>query len=257
MQIEKWGDILYIKKVKFSNSLGELVFDNHLLYCESIDTTGNSVRFISEQLMGTHGNTTLSAWLNAKTVPCVCKFYDRNGNPAFRDYIIQVLNPLIVGELTVHGEYDTYTINCRPSEIPTFTRTDNKLIWAFNVDFIADYPFWRKGVLKNIPLQSANTVKHISTMPDTPVKIYFPANIGTPPFSINGNGFSFTSSPEVGVYVDTRNYTVTGTDGKDYGNLIGTDNIGKCVLQNGNNTIFCPTYQGVIVYYNELSLGVI
>ena len=77
------------------------------------------------------------------------------------------------------------------------------------------------------------------------------------PFSVNGNGFTISSGHEVGVYVDTKNYTVTGTDGEDYGNLIGVDNIGKCVLQNGENIIHCPAYQGVIVYYHELSMGVI
>lgn len=247
---------LYIRKVKFKNSLGEIFFDNKNLFCESIDTTGNSVRFISEQLMGTHGNTTLSAWLNAKTIPCVCKLYDRDGNAALRDTVVRILNPLIVGELTVHGEHDTYTIDCRPSEVPTFTKTDIPSIFSFNIDFIADYPLWRKGHLKNIPLQAYETVKTIHTMPDTPMKIYFPANVGTP-FSVNGKGFSISPGHEVGVYVDTKNYTVTGTDGEDYGNLIGFDNIGKCVLQNGENTIHCPTYQGVIIYYHELSMGVI
>ena len=246
---------MYIKKVKFKNSLGEIFFDNHSLFCESIDTTGNSVRTVSEQLLNSHGNITVSSYLNAKTIPCSFKFVDLDGNASLRDFITQIFNPLIIGELTVFGEHHNYTIDCRPSEIPTISRTEIPWIYSWNVDFIADYPLWRKGHQKFISLNSYSTSLLCKTAVDTPATIYLPPN-HSGQFRINGNGFSIAAH-EVGVYVNTKNYTVTGTDSNDYTNLLSIDNISKCVLSNGLNTIECESWIDVILYYYELSLGVV
>ena len=161
------------------------------------------------------------------------------------------------GELTVYGEHHTYTIDCRPSEVPTISRTEIPWIYSWNVDFIADYPFWRKGHQKAVPLDSYSTLLICKTAVDTPVTVYLPQNYSGQ-FRINRNGFQFNNvSLPVSVYVDTGKYTVTGTDGNDYTNLLAVDNISKCVLSNGINTIECESWNDVIVYYYELSLGVV
>ena len=249
---------MYIKKVKYKNKLGTLFFNNHTLFCEEIDMTGTPVLASTEQLAMTHGSVTTSVYMGAKTIPCSFKFVDRYDDIFMHSQIVRVLNPLITGTLTVFTENRTLEIDCRPSEMPSIRRTELSWIYQWQVDFIADYPFWRIAPEQKIFIKSANTTVDCRSDVDTPIKIFFPPGVSTP-FWVSGSGFTLHSvNNDVGMTVDTKTYSITGTDGNDYSQSIGRDSISGCVLKPGKNNIFCPgdgTGSGVIVTYNELVLG--
>ena len=249
---------MYIKKVKYQNELGTLFFDNHTLFCEEIDMTGTPAVASTEQLAMTHGSVTTSVYMGAKTISCSFKFVDRYDDIFMHSQIVKVLNPLITGTLTVFTENRTLEIDCRPSEMPSIKRTELSWIYQWAVDFIADYPFWRIVPEQKIFIKSAYTSVNCRSDVDTPIKIFFSPRVATP-FNINGSGFTLSHEHDVGVTIDTKTYSITGTDGNNYSQLIGRDSISNCVLKPGKNNIFCPggdgTGSGVTITYNELVLG--
>ena len=129
-----------IKKVIYENSLGKMIFDGRKMYCQSIDCNGNSVSSTTEQLFNSHGQRTISRYFNAKTIPCSFLLADLDDNHALRQRIVEILNPIITGTLTVQTEHGTYSIDCYPSESSSFKRSEVNYCYLWNVDFVAVHP---------------------------------------------------------------------------------------------------------------------
>ena len=198
------------KTARWTNALGVSVyFDNAgKYYIESIDMTGNSADFTSSPIACADGQTTTDVKLAPKVIPCSFALFDTNNSDTVLTWLSGVFFPKVSGKLTVYTDNDTYRISCRPQTVPTFTREAVGCVWRFNVDFVADYPYWRKGSEHSVTLDS-NAVTVTSECPfDIPPKIIFPANNADITFSIQHR---LTSSDSWSTSVDA--FKVCGTLG--------------------------------------------
>ena len=229
-----------IKKVIYENSLGKMIFDGRKMYCQSIDCNGNSVSSTTEQLFNSHGQRTISRYFNAKTIPCSFLLADLDDNHALRQRIVEILNPIITGTLTVQTEHGTYSIDCYPSESSSFKRSEVNYCYLWNVDFVADFPFWRKGVQNAVQLaiNSGTTTIQAFTVPDTPLILEFDASGGARVFNVNGKSISLRSY-STKIIVDTYTYRIKDANGNDCGNILDvTQTIDDILFKPGSNTAY-------------------
>ena len=253
-----------MKKVIYRNSLGqEVVFDNKFLFCESIDMTGNSGIHTTETLAFADGQVTTAHQLGAKTVPCSFALKDVNNDFWLRNRLSAVFNPLVSGVLTVYDRENKYEIDVYPQNVPVFTK-DKKVafVWRWNVDFVADYPYWRVGVKQTVPLTHNSTkVIYNPCSTELPVEVTFKGRStfavtskDTASFSIERFG---TADEPKEVTVHTRTYSVTDEDGKNVNYLISaTAELDKVTLLPGTNEVLLLSdYDGTMSYYH-LSTGV-
>lgn len=242
------------KRVIWKNDIGmEIVFDNRRLFFESIDMTGTAGVHTVESLASSDGQTTLAHQIGAKTIPCSFALMDRYGDRWLQKNLPLFFSPAIDGTLIVDTESDRYTIRCYPQNIPVFKRSEVPYIWRFDVDFVADFPYWSMGK-RTLELEYPTTVIESASPIKTPVKISFPTN-GATPFNINGKGFTLLNC-ESPLTVDTRDFSVRDAQGIDRNNYIdATAPLDKIFLRYGENMIFCPNYQGVVISYDILSMG--
>lgn len=235
---------MYWKRISFKNSIGELIFDRKRLFCESIDCNGNAVISTVEQLMNCHGSVTISNYLAPKTIPCSFKLVDLDDDPFLRERIVRILNPLVVGTLEVQTETGTYEISCRPTESPSFKRTDVYYIFTWTTDFYADYPLWKKtNVIHEHEMTYIRDIITSKSSIDVPVEITFRSN-QTPFMRQSGNNSSaivvITSGlTENYLKLDTKDYTAVDSSGNDVSyRVYAADNgIGKMTLCPGENIL--------------------
>lgn len=250
-----------VKKVIYRNSLGqEVVFDNKILFCESIDMTGNSGIHTTETLAFADGQVTTAHQLGAKTIPCSFALKDVNNDFWLRNRLSAVFNPLVSGVLTVYDRENKYEIDVYPQNVSVFTK-DKKVafVWRWNVDFVADYPYWRVGVRHTIPLTHNSTkVIYNPCSTELPLEVNLK---GRCTFVVTGKEkASFTIEPhsdEKFVTVNTRTYKVTDESGNDVNQLISaTAELDKVTLLPGTNKVLLLSdYDGTMSYYH-LSTGV-
>lgn len=250
-----------VKKVIYRNSLGqEVVFDNKILFCESIDMTGNSGIHTTETLAFADGQVTTAHQLGAKTIPCSFALKDADRDIWLRDRLAAVFNPLVSGVLTVYDRENKYEIDVYPQNVPVFTK-DKKVafVWRWNVDFVADYPYWRVGVRHTIPL-THNSTKVIYN----PCSVELPLEIdlkGRCTVAVSGGTeryFYIEPHPDgKSVTVNTKTYKITDESGNNVNYLIDANReIDKITLLPGENTVtFLSDNDGTMSYYH-LSTGV-
>lgn len=248
----------YIKKVKYKNELGqELVFDNHLLFCEQIDTTGTQGVFNTESLAFSDGQMTTSAFLGAKTIPCSFAFKDVGDDILMRDKISAVFNPTISGVLTVYSEWDKYEIDVRPSAVPSFQRDkDVPYVWRWDVDFIADFPYWRRGKKRSRIIEgkdifsyavTTHSVRYAGIAKSYPSFVFAPNTICyLQLYNSAGYGsFSINSKDESAIIVDCATMEIKNSAGDDRSQYLETSNsISGVFFVPGENKIECRWYRG-------------
>lgn len=250
-----------VKKVIYRNSLGqEVVFDNKFLFCESIDMTGNSGIHTTETLAFADGQVTTAHQLGAKTIPCSFALKDADRDIWLRDRLAAVFNPLVSGVLTVYDRENKYEIDVYPQNVPVFTK-DKKVdfVYRWNVDFVADYPYWRVGGIHTQPLMH-NREQSIYNpcFMELPLEITL---VGRSTLVVIGKdqaSFSIEPHPDnKSVMINTRNYKVIDSDGNNVNHLISADKeLDKVTLIPGENKIlFLSDNDGTMSYYH-LSTGV-
>lgn len=255
------------KTAVYRNELGqEVVMDNRTIFLEYIDMTGVSGRHIREALAGTNGQTTVESFLDAKVIPCSLAFYDRT-RTAGGDYITsellgQIFSPELRGVLTVYTRTGRkYSIDVRPQNNPTFKR-DAKRVWRTDIEFFADFPYWRLGEEKSITLTQAGYTSFTSNcVHNIPVRILFPVGYSGP-FRINDYGFNVNLAMnkverDFPLWVDTLSCTVKDENGEQKNQWIGiAAPLNMMYLRFGDNKLFTADADPApIVYYNKLSLG--
>lgn len=242
------------KNVIYENALGQrIVFDNKKLFIESIDMTGNTGIHAVESLAFADGQTSVYHQLGAKTIPCSFALKNINIDMYTKLYLESIFNPNISGTLTVITKNDIYRIDCRPQDVPTFKR-DGRLVYRFDVDFVADFPYWQKGAEIPLSLSAVETYVYSNNPIDLPMKIIFPAGEATP-FGVNGRGFTLKSH-DFPITVNTQNLRVTNASGQNCNQYIdATAPLDEISFKFGKNRIFCPVYSGVQIFYYDLSLG--
>ncbi len=242
------------KNVIYRNSVGqEVVFNNFSLFVESIDMTGTSGIFTSEQLAFADGQQTISVKLAPKTIPCSFAFWSSRSDDYTQKTLERIFSPSFSGILKMITKNANYKIACRPQNVPSFKR-DGKFIWRFDVDFVADFPYWQKGAEISVTLKSPTTYLLSDNPIHLPMKIRFPSGAATP-FNVNGTGFTLKSH-DFPIIVNTQNFRITDERGRNCNQYIDSSaEVGEIFFKYGENKIFCPVFDGVQIFYYQLSHG--
>lgn len=256
-----------IKRIKYKTETGEAFFDNipgGELFCEEIDLTGTAGVFSSDNLVFSDGQVTTEVDLAPKTIPASFAFRDRF-NDAYKRYRLEALfSPKYKGVLTVFNDHDVFSIDCRPKDIPVFKRSrDNPRIWRWDVEFSADFPYFRKGTVQNRKIiTSAYTNIRSTSLCNVPIEITFCAGTPFQNQTIGASsGFSISMCGNESVTVNTQDFSVINQDGQKVNNCIdSTARLDNLCLLPGNNNIFCPTFtdgeNNTVVKWWDLVTGV-
>lgn len=244
------------KNVIYENSLGQrLVFDNRQLFIEYIDMIGTTGIHAAESLASADGQTSVYHQLGAKTIPCSFALKNINLDDYTKLYLESIFNPKLSGTLTVITKNDVYKIECRPQNFPTFKRDEVKFVYRFDVDFVADFPYWQKGAEIPLTLTNAETLVYSNNNIDLPMKIVFPASVSTTLFNVNGKGFTLKKH-DISLIINTQNFKVTNANGQNCNQYIdAAAQLDEVYFKYGQNKIICSPFLDVRIFYYNLSLG--
>lgn len=257
------------KTAVWRNAIGqEIVFDNYTFFLESIDMTGTPGIHTAESLAMTDGQVTLDHHLGAKTIPCSFAWKDVKDDRWMQAYLTSLFNPTVGGTLTVYTPEETYSIDCYPQDFPTFQRDSGvSYVWRWNVDFVADYPYWRKGTQRtvavaDVPMEGFNRVL-VSRCPfEIAPEIVFPATSVAAIFQLYPTGESskeirMREHADYAVRVITQDFKVIREDtGADCSELISaTTELDTIRIRRGKNTVMVSPDNGVLLSYYNLSMG--
>lgn len=255
------------KNMRFRNALGqEVVFDNRTLFLESIDMLGTPGIHTTESLAGADGQRTVSHQLGAKTVPCGLAIRDVGDVEWIKRRLTEVFFPKLNGTMTVQTLFGTYKINCYPANVPSFRMAENDGVWRFDVDFVADYPYWKKGKERTLAFPDASTFSLTYTS-DCPYEIcpevYFPPySNGYTVLGINSGTISGTIAVvahDFPIRLTTERFsminTLTGGSCTNY--LSPSEDIGNLRIRYGTNAIHLVsgTPTGIELSFYQLSMG--
>lgn len=271
---------MYVKKVIYKNELGmELSADNRTVFCENIDAAGVAGNFITEAPAFAPGQITIDSQIAARVIPCSFAFRDTEAGELQRMELAEIFSPLLSGTLTVWGEENVYTIECRPQAVPSFKRDQSvPYIWRFDVDFVADYPFWQYGSEHSFStecsLDFVFAARSKLALP-LPVQIeisdmaegeqyafFIAAKKKTSDRSYyTSDSFSFYGKANTTFYVDGRTLRVKDSDGHSV-NAVSSGSDSEIAVRYGYNYIWLQQPTGTVSYsgratirWHNLSLG--
>jgi len=256
------------KNVVWRNALGQTItFDNVRFFVEEIDMTGTSGIHTVESLAGTDGQQTVDHHLAAKTIPCSFAVKDVEDDVYMQRYIAQIFSPLGEGTLTVYTRDNKYSIACYPQSVPVFKRDQSvPCVYRFSVDFVADYPYWRKGELiektySGLPGSGSSRTLTSRCPFEIPPDIYIPASSGAVLVQLYLRG-----APSQGFRLLARDFPVlvrckdfkvlnadTGEDCSQY--LDVTAELDSIRIRYGVNNVVISPDNGASLSYYELSMG--
>lgn len=258
----------------YRNALGqEVVFDNRVLYLEAIDMIGTPGIHAVEGLAGSDGQRTISHQLGAKTIPCSFAVKDVGNVEWLKNRLTEVFFPKLSGTMTVETMYSHYEIECYPLNVPTFKMAENDGVWRFDVDFSADYPYWRVGAERVVTIGSGDvdSGRLLKTFKsDCPYDIHptiiFPANsrgivmnIASP--NESRAGFNIEPHDDFAIrLVSGPKFSMINTStGASCTNYISASvSVGELLIKYGDN-IVTVYYDGTIpeltISYHDLSMG--
>lgn len=246
---------MHIKTGYYENAVGRVEFKKTgPVYMSKIDASGAGVEAQSEELIGAPGAVTMGLRARSRVIPASFQFADI-GYPMDRDFLAAVFSPLMSGTLVLHGELDDYAIDCRPQEAPSFVRnSDIDYLWGFDVNFIADYPFFRRGGQR---VATTSGTVFCKTVNGTPITIEYGAGKGGL-FSLNGKSFTVKTNHSKAIVIDTKNMTIVDSDGNPAPEQI--ENFWQAPLESwgmnwGENQIIISGGDPVVRWY-ELALSV-
>ena len=194
-----------------------------------------------------------------------------------RRFLTGAFNPKVKGTLTVYTAQNRYQIECRPQAVPTFKRESVGCVWSFDVDFIADFPYWKAGGERSITLD-ANAVTITSVCPfDIPPRIYFPANSSdltfqvqyrlrnSDPWSTAVNAFVVqgahgNTARDFPLWINVQTLKITDSNGNNVSHWVDASaQTDRAMIRYGENQfVRHGTFFGTerpVLYYHELSQG--
>lgn len=142
---------MVMNQVTYINEYGDSVtFGRSFPFLlEQIDPNSLGASEITSTAVSMHGQTTEEVTYNPRTIMCKCAFNGVNKNNY--DYQLRRINwqkiintfiPDSQGTLIYENDAGKYKIECRPTQVPNFEKIIGSYA-RFNIDFIADNPFWR------------------------------------------------------------------------------------------------------------------
>ena len=271
------------KTAVWRNGTGqEIVFDNRTFFLEDIDMTGTSGIHTVESLARADGQVSITHQLAAKTIPCSFAWYDSTQEDDYmREKLTQLFNPLMSGTLTVYTRENVYAIDCYPQDFPVFKRVSGLPVCRWEVDFIADYPYWRKGAERVFHLTHSVGNSLFSPCPFAIAPVIELKLFGTNPEllvhgdtvmlgisnSERGTSGGLTIDPDFPtrtLVIDTNTLTIKDkSTGADCSYLIdANEDIEALRIVRGYNRVTCLEQQGQVIAwqntvlrYHELSMG--
>lgn len=270
------------KTAVWQNGTGqEIVFDNRTFFLEDIDMTGTSGIHTVESLARADGQVSIAHQLAAKTIPCSFAWKDMHDDRYMQERLTSLFNPLMPGTLTVYTRENVYAIDCYPQDFPVFKRVSGLPVWRWEVDFVADYPYWRKGKERFFHLTRSIGNSLFSPCPFAIAPVIELKLFGTnPELLVNGNtvwlsianserGTSggLTIDPDFStrtLVIDTNTLTIKDkTTGADCSYLIdANEDIEALRIVRGYNNVICHeqsgqviAWQSTVLRYHELSMG--
>lgn len=243
------------KIVIYENSFHQkAVFNQKYLFCESIDMTGLSGIHSVQNLAFADGQATVSHQLGAKNIPCSFAFKNTQNDEYTKNLLENIFIPKSLGTLTVITKDNIYSIDCYPQNVPVFKRDEVKFVYRFDVDFVADFPYWQKGAEIPLTLSNAETLVYSNNNIDLPMRIVFPSGPATL-FNVNGKGFTLKKHT-MPLTVDTQTFTVKDSQGKNQNQYIdATAELDEIFFHFGENKIICSPFTDVKILYYQLSCG--
>ena len=216
--------------------------------------TGLSGIHSVQNLAFSDGQVTVSHQLGAKTIPCSFAFKNTKNDGYTKNLLENIFIPKDNGTLTVITKDNTYSIDCYPQNVPVFKRDEVKFVYRFDVDFVADFPYWQKGAEIPLTLSNAETLVYSNNNIDLPMRIVFPSGPATL-FNVNGKGF-ILKKHTMPLTVDTQTFTVKDTQGKNQTQYIdATAELDEIFFHFGENKIICSPFTDVKILYYQLSCG--
>src|SRR5574344_2007566 len=178
---------------------------------------------------------------------------------SMRNRIVSIFTSLENGVLTVWSKTSKYEIDCYVQEIPVITKDSNvPYVYRWNVDFIADYPFWRKGKKRVVNYTNVLQSQNINYYGE----IAAPWNLtykATGNIFICNNGHSIKINAYNG-YVNIDSYTtkVTNESGQNINYIIDptTEFDYYNLVPGKNNFVISGADTAALSFYN-LAIGVI
>lgn len=196
------------KNLIYRNSFGqEAVFDNRTLFLEAIDMVGTPIAHSTETLAFADGQQTTAHQLGAKVIPCSLAIKCVKNVEWLKRRLAQVFSDPKGGTMTVLTEYSRYEIDCYPLNVPTFAVAENDGVYRFDVDFVADYPYWREGDIKEYTFGSVGITISSDCTYALPLMITLPAAESPVFFYNNGTGI-WVKAHENPLRINTKNYEV-------------------------------------------------
>ena len=259
------------KNMIFRNALGqEVVFDNRTLFLESIDMIGAPGIHAAESLAGADGQQTICHQIGPKTIPCGLALKAVGDVEWLKNRLSEVFFPghSNAGTMTVVTQYGRYEIECYPANVPSFTMAENDGAYRFNVDFVADYPYWRKGAKQSRTFTSDHSQNVFTVNSRCPYaicpEIYLPATERDTQISIQASGVS--SAPTLSflahdfpIVLSTRRFDMRNVNtGELCTNYLNPNvTVDDLRIKYGVNTIrmLSGVQDGIVVSWYELSMG--
>lgn len=255
-----------IKEVKYKSENGlSLCFKNKKpYYFEKVDATGLNGNFTSDTLARAVGQITTNKSIGARTVVCDFALWltDEGDRTDRLNYIINLLNPMKSGILTLVTDIAAYEIECYPSAVPPMPKEEEvNTVYRFTVDFICDYPYFRQLGIINKPMTKGTNIINSLSIPDAPIKVYIPdCSKGAVIHFQNALGSNTLKLLAVdgAVTVDTEKFTAVTDEGEDVtGKINLLSKIENCKLTYGENKIAFDVPASITISYYNLALGVI
>lgn len=227
-----------MRKLTYTNSVNglsaEFSSEDPLMHLdlENFDGSSAGASAVTYRPVEFDGQRTVSANLSARTIILPVEFtaksagkYSRRGALAVWSKLMQVFVPLHDGILTWTDGTNSRRIKCRTAEVPKLTE---KLPYLFAASFslVADYPYW-EDISEHSVAVTAGTAVTINNACglSVPLCIDVPAG-GSAPLIFSrtaGYGIAFNTAPTKKCVVDTKECTVTLSDGTLANHLLAVD----------------------------------
>lgn len=243
---------MHTRYLKYKNCYGvELFFDNITFLCESMEISKATARYTSQIPLQSSGQVTGDYYCSSLPMRFSCALRDTKDLITNRQLVDRVFSPLAPGELTILTDEGDFKITAHQTARPEFVRAGSHA-YRFELEFIADDPFWRFGEEKSIALNNGSTVVNNLSSVAVPFKVKVTA-AGHVVNATIGKGFSFGAPPSGVPYyvINTEDYSVTGSNGANLNYLLDPTYLDNAALLPGENTLQTST-SGLVVYWQTL-----
>lgn len=228
-----------MRKVTYTNSVNGLSMafssdsaTNHL-DLKNFDGCSASAKAVTYTPAALDGQKLISLNLSPRTIVLPIQIAVRSGGKYSRrdaldiwDKALKTFVPLHEGVLVWTDGTSSRQIKCRTSETPKITEV-LPFLFSASISLIADFPYWEDCTEQSLDVEASATAYTISNSCGLAVPVYVDVpSGGSAPLIYNrtlDTGITFAQTPDSDCVVDTKECTVTLSDGTLANNLLTVD----------------------------------